>query len=526
MNRAVVASIFLFVAQSVLSIGHSNGADKKLPTAKAEHVVLIVWDGMRPDFVTEYGTSNLWKLSRGGVIFRRHHSVYPSLTSVNAAALATGVYPDRSGIIANWAFPPDISGGKLTRLDAPETISKGDEVTGGKYLTVPTIAELVQARGGRVAIAGTKTAPLLQNRHATAPSASLFGGETIPKEALAKIVKMLGPFPVADELPNVAQDAWTTRALTEVLWGEGVPDLSVLWMSDPDRSQHATEPGSPTSLAAIKSVDANLGVVVHALTEKGVLDRTDILLASDHGFSTIERSVDVAAFLRTKDFDVAGPTESELPRGRIKVAGNGGTNLYYIGEHDPAVAERLVRVLQQTDFTGVIFARPEVEGAFPLALAHVQTDSGPDVVMTFRWNNGRNEHGVAGMIIANGSGDPAKATHGTLSPFDLHNTFIAAGPDFASGLESDVPTSNLDVAATIARLVGVNSPQPFDGRVVVEGMSADKGNAGTVEQHTLEASRDLPGGEWHQYLRTSRVGTSLYFDEGNGAIRQTQKPPQ
>ncbi|MDQ6626125.1 MAG: alkaline phosphatase family protein, partial [Verrucomicrobiota bacterium] len=89
--------LLAFVAAWALSAAAAVcGTESSSTLAKAQHVVLIVWDGMRPDFVSESGTPNLWKLSRGGVIFRRHHSVYPSLTSVNAAALATGVYPDRS----------------------------------------------------------------------------------------------------------------------------------------------------------------------------------------------------------------------------------------------------------------------------------------------------------------------------------------------------------------------------------------------------------------------------------------------
>lgn len=273
-------------------------------------------------------------------------------------------------------------------MDAPETIRRGDEISGGRYLAAPTIAELVQARGGRVPIAGTKTAPLLQNRKAITPSTTIFAGETIPLDVREGVVHQLRPFPVADQIPNVAQDAWTTQALTEVLWKENVPEFSVLWMSDPDRSQHATSPGTAASLAAIKSADANLGVVLDALTAKGVRDETDVLLASDHGFSTIERAVDVIGLLRREGFDVADETVMKLPRGQVRVAGNGGTNLFYVGGHDPAVVERLVRVLQETDFAGVLFSRPAVEGAFPLALAHLELPAGPDVVMSFsleRW---------------------------------------------------------------------------------------------------------------------------------------------
>src|SRR5690349_20544512 len=55
----------------------------------AEHVVVVVWDGMRPDFVTREFTPTLDALARRGVFFRNHHSSYVSSTEVNGAALAT-----------------------------------------------------------------------------------------------------------------------------------------------------------------------------------------------------------------------------------------------------------------------------------------------------------------------------------------------------------------------------------------------------------------------------------------------------
>src|SRR6266536_2886347 len=62
---------------------------KDLPPV-SKHVVLIVWDGMRPDLVSETDSPTLWKLARAGVVFRNHHSVYPSATNVNGAALVSG----------------------------------------------------------------------------------------------------------------------------------------------------------------------------------------------------------------------------------------------------------------------------------------------------------------------------------------------------------------------------------------------------------------------------------------------------
>src|SRR5438874_11539726 len=76
--------------------------------AEQRHVVVVVWDGMRPDLVSEQNTPTLWKLAQGGVTFRNHHSVYPSATIVNGTAINTGAYPNHSDILVNHDYRPEI----------------------------------------------------------------------------------------------------------------------------------------------------------------------------------------------------------------------------------------------------------------------------------------------------------------------------------------------------------------------------------------------------------------------------------
>src|SRR5258708_28293270 len=88
------------------------GFQALLPTAiakgEAEHVVVIVWDGMRPDFITPQYTPTLYKMAQDGVFFRNHHPTYVSSTEVNGTAIATGMHPDHSGIMANSDYRPEI----------------------------------------------------------------------------------------------------------------------------------------------------------------------------------------------------------------------------------------------------------------------------------------------------------------------------------------------------------------------------------------------------------------------------------
>ncbi len=130
--------------------------------------------------------------------------------------------------------------------------------------------------------------------------------------------------------------------------------------------------------------------------------------------------------------------------------------------------------------------------------------------MSFRWNDQPNESGAAGTIESNNNGE-AKGTHGTLSRFDVRNLFVAAGPDFRDRMRSDLPSSNLDVAATLMHLLELQPPQPLAGRLLREALRGMEGPRET-ETRVEEAT----AGKWRQYLRLSKVGTTEYVDEGNG----------
>ena len=47
----------------------------------AERACLMVWDGLRPDMVSNELTPNLWRMAGQGVWFERSHAVYPTLTN-------------------------------------------------------------------------------------------------------------------------------------------------------------------------------------------------------------------------------------------------------------------------------------------------------------------------------------------------------------------------------------------------------------------------------------------------------------
>jgi arylsulfatase A-like enzyme len=333
----------------------------------------------------------------------------------------------------------------------------------------------------------------------------------------AVVTSLLGPFPSRrSALPNSGEDSWTTRALTEVLWKKDVPKFSLLWLSEPDLSQHETAPGSRTSLAAIKSDDDNLARVLAALRAKKALASTDVFVVSDHGFSTIDRAVDMVELLRAAGFDALRSFVKPAKPGQIMVVSLGGSVELYVIDHNAAIVRKLVDFLQHSENAGVILTREKMEGTFTLADLHLATADAPDLIVSSRWRDAPNEFGVAGEVASDLGKSIGQGTHSTFSPHDLHNTLIASGPDFRRSWKDEAPTGNIDVAPTVLFLLGLSSKHRMDGRVLHEALR-DSGAAPVSKTTDLRAERALgSAGTWRQTLSLTNIGNATYINEGNG----------
>jgi len=157
---------------------------------------------MRPDFVTEKYTPTLDKLAHDGVRFRNHHSVYPTATDVNGVALATGCYPNRNGLAANLEFRPAINPRQPIDMGDPDSIKRGDEVSDGKYLGLPTFVESLRAAGKKVALVGVKSVAILFDRHndwtyvrIRGKPLTIFAAAPLASSAREEMINVLGPIP-------------------------------------------------------------------------------------------------------------------------------------------------------------------------------------------------------------------------------------------------------------------------------------------------------------------------------------------
>lgn len=164
-----------------------------------------------------------------------------------------------------------------------------------------------------------------------------------------------------------------------------------------------------------------------------------------------------------------------LPATGIVIAANGGSDYFYVPDHDATTVTNLVRFLQSNEAYGAVFVDSRygaVPGTLPMAAINLEnvTRSGkgqPDVVVSFSWDSQQIVNGLPGTTFESFGGN--RGMHGSFSPIDVHNTLIASGPAFRTGLTISNPSGNVDVAPTVAYLLGQSMPQA-DGRVLNEAL--------------------------------------------------------
>ena len=101
---AIAATIF----SALLGCAANTASRSEATAAKpaAHRVIIFVWDGMRPDSISETDTPNLAALAHRGSYFADNHSSYPTFTMMNAAAFATGAFSGKSGFYGNALYRP------------------------------------------------------------------------------------------------------------------------------------------------------------------------------------------------------------------------------------------------------------------------------------------------------------------------------------------------------------------------------------------------------------------------------------
>ena len=166
---------------------------------------------------------------------------------------------------------------------------------------------------------------------------------------------------------------------------------------------------------------------------------------------------------------------------------------------------------------GAIFTRPGprggkegvVPGTLSFAVARWNHPRSAEILVSANWTREKNEAGYEGKTTQSGV-----AGHGTSSPHDIHIPLMAAGPDFREHAVSAVPTSNVDLAPTLLRLLGLEAPPTMTGRVIEEALRNGPPIASVRINRVTETVKTPDGAyELTAHLTTAAGHTYLDFTE-------------
>jgi len=316
------------------------------------NVIIFVADGLRRGSVTAEDMPTFLKLRANGVDFPNSHSVFPTFTTANASAIATGHGLGDTGDYSNtiwpgiWLTKPDptaTTGTIVPFLENDELLADMNSTFNGNYLGERTLLSVAREKGFNVASIG-KIGPtgIQQNE-------SLSWGESGSLSANGAIViddstGQANGFPLPPEIvealntaklpldaplrtngfgeishwsngfsgdaqtfgtlaPDRVQMQWladvATKAVLPKFAEEKKPFVLLFWSRDPDATQHnegdslqKLSPGinGDTSKLALRNADHCLKQLLDWLdANPEIKANTDVVITSDHGFATISR---------------------------------------------------------------------------------------------------------------------------------------------------------------------------------------------------------------------------------------------
>jgi hypothetical protein len=329
-----------------------------LAEAAARNVVMFVADGLRSGVVTNETAPALALVRSEGVDFQNSHSLFPTVTTPNASAIATGHGLGDTGdfgntVYAGAPFPPPY-GSSVVGLEDDAMLGLANARFDGDYLGAISLLQAARARGYATAAIGKLGPTAIQDVTSRDGVGSIIIDDStgsrendgIPLAAdVAAAIKAAGlpttapdrglnSWPGAYNMPgvhvaNVEQQDWFRDVATKVLLprfkAQGKPFILVFWSRDPDGTQHnqgdslnSLTPGinGPTSLAAIRNASNDLAALRASLQALGLQDSTDVVVTADHGFATASHESGTSAAAKLRYPDV---TPGFMPQGFLAI---------------------------------------------------------------------------------------------------------------------------------------------------------------------------------------------------------------
>ena len=419
--------------------------------SSTRRAVVVICDGMRRDLVSAQRTPHIHELRTRSRWFGAHRSVFPSVTRSSSASIATGCHPSRHGLHGNTMALPDAGGYAVHNVGEPEFVERL-RAAPGRTLRVPTAAERLRQHGGAVVFSNVS------------PGAAYFqdpDGQGHVYHRSGSYGPGRAPLAAREHLEvshdSAGDERMTARFCEEILCDRR-PALALLWLCEPDHTQHDAVLGSSEHLAAMAAADRCVRAVA-ATVDRLRAAGEDILLlvGSDHGHETIRASIPVERLLFEQGHKRA------LDSNDIVLAPQGTSALLYFGTSAGDRVPAIARYLRTQPWAGQVL----VDDA--LAQAGMRPEQGLRIALSMAKQDAPNEHGIAGLTDVATRFEPAlhkigMGQHGGFGRYEQAPFLLACGSAFAPG-EHGAATSIVDIAPTVMHHLGV-AASGMDGRAL------------------------------------------------------------
>ncbi len=376
LNRSlyrVLAATFALTAFLMFSLASvAQQPDAAKPPRR--NVIIFVADGLRAGSVNEKDSPTLWAIRQQGVNFANSHSLFPTFTTANASAIATGHLLGDTGDFSNtlWIGYPIFQTGNFNNAPGtPVPFIESDDILadlsdhyGGDYFNETTLLTAAANNGYNTAAIGKLGPTAIQELEAIAPvqgrfpvgsSALIFDDATGSSTGFPispSILFKLADKGLSPEAPtrtngygpnsawnnsnsgtrtrpgtlheNAVQQQWfadvATRYVLPAFQKDAArPFVLLFWSRDPDGTQHyqgdslgTLSPGinGDTSRQAVRNADNNL---------RQILDWLD-------GHPDVKANTDVFV---TSDHGFATISRQEISRTGRKTSSEAAQHTYF-----------------------------------------------------------------------------------------------------------------------------------------------------------------------------------------------------
>ena len=425
------------LSAALLGLAAASGTAQTRTVAEQKPIVVVIsLDAFGASLLQDpkLPVPTLHALMKSGAYASSMQPVNPTVTWPNHTAMVTGVTPAKHGLIANGQIL-DQRTGKPPRVEF-----HADKAV---LVRVPTVydtaheAGLITAEMDWVAIENTKSIDwsFFEQPIATSPllKEMLADGSLTPDE--------LKDFNHGPSQPY--RDRLYTRGATYAIKHHH-PNLVLLHLLALDGNEHTYGYGTPAGAVTAAFLDDRVKEVIDAVREAGDLPRTTFLIVSDHGQSSVHHTADPNAILKAAGI---------LPRQATALA-EGGAAYIYETHADAALDARIRAAFAASPATDSVPTPAEAAAqGWPAPQGNT---TAPDVLVY-----AKEDWKFAERVPP--QPEPQTGAHGYPNTRPLmQEIFIASGAAIKPVGEQP-PFPNLDVAATIAQILGL--PQTgMDGK--------------------------------------------------------------